>query len=214
MTLGGGVYTVSSDNFNKAGRFAGFQDSEASANHTAGRPVGTEPPTSWIIPWEGGGLAVREGIEGDGTATGTLKGVKPLLAAITASGVVSADLAVVVRLLTAIVANGSVTASLSAVVRLFAEVEGPSAIQAALSMIVPLSAEVEVEGLGEIIAELKGFLSIHATVSATGTTLTADSIAAATVAAINSAVPNMNVHRVRGQDLTGVGSPSNPWGPA
>lgn len=129
------------------------------------RPMGYEPPGSFLIAQTGGGLSSFVQIRGSSVTSAAILNVKTASASLTGSGeVTTAQLSQLVQMAAALNGQGLVTdAQLAAVSSLAAALSGSGTISAGLSASIPLAAALS--GLGAIDANLKGIGRLGADIS-------------------------------------------------
>ena len=119
---------------------------------------------------------------------------------------------------TAVISDGS--AAYVILAKVSADGSAAYALQAAVSS--SASASYSILTIGAVSSDGSASYSIRAAVSAdgvasyaisTGSLPTAEQFAAAVLAAMNAAPPNVNLVQVKGQAVAGSGSEADPWGP-
>jgi len=129
------------------------------------RPMGYEPPGSFLIAQTGGGLSSFVQVRGSSSVAASALNVKTASATIAGDGTVTtAQLSQLVQMAAALNGQGLITdAQLAAVSSLAAALNGTGSITANLSALIPLAAALN--GVGAINSNLKGIGRLGADIS-------------------------------------------------
>lgn len=169
---------------------------------------GYNPPYSWGLPTNDGGLASTLQIVGTGTIGGTALAVKLAEAALSGSGSLAAVGSLIVQAIAALSGSGGLSsADLKAFLQAVASISGSGGISSASAT--GLGALVcALTGLGTVSPTLTGTGELTADLVVTGTGLTTSNVGNAVWAALAAA---NNSAGTMGEKLNDAGSASNPW---
>lgn len=171
------------------------------------RPMGYEPPGSFLIAQTGGGLSSFVQVRGSSSVAASALNVKTASATITGDGTVTtAQLSQLVQMAAALNGQGLITdAQLAAVSSLAAALNGTGSITANLSALIPLAAALS--GIGAIDSNLKGIGRLGADITPF-TDLSPENLAQAVW---NTQLSDHQDTGSAGKALTDAGSAGNPW---
>ncbi|MEY5098394.1 MAG: hypothetical protein RJA36_1113 [Pseudomonadota bacterium] len=185
----------------------------ASIANKSGIPDGALHPTSWLMPPKAGGMSARY------TAAMAFDSTGLAVGGITTTG--TASFVIDFALATGgLIASGTGTAAFTfdAVAAMTGSVSGDGSAAMSITFNSPiLGAIAETTGAASFV--ITGALVPYAIGHMTGTTdvtteLTADQVAAATVAALAATTIPVDVRKVNAIDVDGSGTEIDPWGPA
>ena len=131
---------------------------------TSSLSTGTEPPYSYHLAEKGGELSSTTQIKGDGSFTITSLALgKALEAAMAGVGTVdTAGLSLVTSMIAALAGTGSLTGSMVGTIQMAADLAGSGDLTGSLGMLSGMFANLS--GSGSLSADLKGKLSMAATI--------------------------------------------------
>lgn len=151
---------------------------------TASLPTGTEPPFSYLLAYKGGEMSSTTQINGTSEFTITSLALgKALESALAGVGTVdTAGLSLVTSMIAALAGTGQVTGSMVGTIQMAADLAGSGNITGSLGMLSGMFANLA--GTGAISADLKGKLSMAATIYVNEGAATIDQIVEEVVQAL------------------------------
>ena len=171
------------------------------------RPMGYEPPGSFLIAQTGGGLSSFVQVRGSSSVSAAPLNVKAASAGLAGDGAITnAQLSQLVQMAAALNGQGLITdAELAAVSSLAASLSGTGTIAANLSALIPLASALS--GVGAINSNLKGIGRLSADITPF-TDLSPENLASAVWSASAS---DFNDSGTMGEKMNDAGSAGNPW---
>jgi len=176
-----------------------------------------------------GGLASFADLVGSGTITdGFLSLIADLAAALTGAGTIAppANLQALLNLFSDLTGSGAVTASINAIADVQAQLLGTGTLAVIPYAIGELAADITGQSVlspQSLAAAVWNAIATQYNDSGTmGNKLNSAAsgnidyalLAAAVLQAMNAAPPDVNISKINGYVVDGVGSDTNPWGPA
>lgn len=180
----------------------------ASINSKDSFPTGTNPPYSIVMGDKGALLSSTTTANGSGTVVTNLSMGKACEASLTGTGTISAaGLSLVVQLAAALSGSGTITvASLVGVVALQSSLTGTGSLTAGIGVIAFMNAGLD--GSSSISAELKGTLSMSASIYVNQSEATVQQIVEGVW---NAIAADFNTAGTMGNKLNAAGSSGDPW---
>lgn len=171
-------------------------------------PTGTNHPYSLIMGNKGGLLSSTTTINGEASLTANAAQGINILSTINGTSSISvANLSLIVSLATSIAGSGDITtASLVGTVALATVLSGSGAVTAGLSLISFLNSTIN--GTGTVNADLKGKLSMAATIYVNESEATVQQIVAGVW---NALTADYNATGTMGEAMGAAGTAGDPW---
>lgn len=150
---------------------------------TASLPTGTEPPFSYSLAYKGGEMTSTTQISGSSTLSSSISNGINIISSISGSGTIdTAGMSLVTSMIVTIACSGSLTGSMVGTIQMAADLAGSGDITGSLNMLSGMVANLAGQGL--VASDLKGKLSMAATIYVKEGAATVDQIVEEVVQAL------------------------------
>lgn len=208
--IGGTQLSNCRNSFNATGQMRQRYYGESSGGGlptTAALPTATEPPYSYLTPYEGGELSSTTMTNGTAALTGNAAQGINVDSTIAGVGTIdTAGLSLVTSMIALIEGLGELTGSMVGTIQMASTLAGSGDITGSLNMLSGMVADLA--GSGALTSDLKGTLSMAADIYVNQSEATVQQIVDAVW---NALAAEYNLTGTMGEAMNGAGSAGNPW---